>query len=66
MNSNDVTYAQARELHRALFQPANYLFRLRKRMIGRGFPPNDELIQDVERVYEALVRLSNKVHSLSC
>jgi hypothetical protein len=66
MDSDDLTYKQARELHRALFAPGNYLFRLRERMIARGFPPDDLLFQDVQRAYEAVVRLANRAHSLSC
>jgi hypothetical protein len=66
MNSNDLTYAQARQIHHALFPLVNYLVRLRNRMNARGFPPTDELFIEVEHAYDAACRLSNMAHRLSC
>jgi hypothetical protein len=57
MNGNDIKKWQAKKISDALYQPTNYLIRLRQRMEQRGFPPNDSLYQLVCAAHDAVNRL---------
>ena len=43
MDSKDITTAQAQAMSKWLFRPANYLYRLKSRMVKVGFKPIDPL-----------------------
>jgi len=43
-----------------------YLQRLQARMIERGFPPGDPLLQIVSTTYDGMRDLLAEVHYLSC
>ena len=66
MNRDDVTKAQAKRIHAALWPSANYLARLRRRMEQRRFPHNDPLYVRVCATNEELNRLMMDLHYLSC
>ena len=66
MTQNDVKRSQAEKIYNALFPPTNYLVRLRRRMNELAFPPDDPLFVLVCTAYEALNRLRNHAHTLSC
>jgi hypothetical protein len=63
MNRDDVTKAQAKRIHAALWPSANYLARLRRRMEQRRFP---QLYVRVCATNEELNRLMMDLHYLSC
>lgn len=65
MNSIELTQAQARALHEALFPHVNYLHRLQNRLADLRFPANDPLRVAVDRAYDAAWRLSQEAHRLS-
>jgi hypothetical protein len=44
----------------------SYLSRLRTRMERTGFPPDDPLLQLVNKAYDAVQHLAVHVHYLSC
>jgi hypothetical protein len=66
MSSEDLTKAQAKVIHDALFPGTNYLARLRNRMEKSGFPPDDKLFQLVGKAYDAMRHLYGEVHYLGC
>ena len=66
MQSKQLTLAQARRIHEALFPGVNYLVRMRNRMDKVGFHPDDPLFQRVCKAYNASWELSNEMHRLSC
>jgi len=57
MNGDDLTKDQAGALATALFPSINYLLRMKKRMYGAGFPPDDPLLVLTENAYDAVQRL---------
>jgi len=65
MNSDDLTAAQARELHDALFPHLNYLLRLKRRLEELRFPADDPLRVAATDAYEAAWRLSREAHVLA-
>ena len=65
MNSTDITAAQARKLHEALFPHVNYLLRLTRRLEDLRFPADDPLRVAVANAYDAVWRLSQEAHHLA-
>jgi hypothetical protein len=65
MNSADLTVAQVRELHPALFPHLNFLVRLKNRLEELRFPADDPLRGAVNRAYDATWRLSQEAHHLA-
>jgi hypothetical protein len=66
VDSSNLTQAQAKRIHEALYPGLNYIIRLRERMSKRGFPPDDELYRQVCAAYDAVFRLRIKIHTYSC
>jgi hypothetical protein len=66
MNRDDVTKAQAKRIHAALWPAANYLARLRRRIERRRFPHNDPPCVRVCATNEELNRLMMDLHYRSC
>ncbi len=66
MDSDELTTEQAERMHKSLFQLANYLCRVVKRMERTGFPPNDPLFKSARRAYDAFCSFCVDLHYLSC
>jgi hypothetical protein len=66
MRSDDLTRDQARALKNKLAPLLGYLNRLKKRMVNRGFMPDDELLQAVCRAEMAMHELNVATHYLAC
>jgi hypothetical protein len=66
MNRESLTKDQAKKLNASIQPSLAYLFRLRERMIKRGFPPGDPLLKLVEKAYDSMHRLFVELHYLSC
>lgn len=65
MNSSEISVAQARALHEALFPHVNYLLRLQRRLEDLRFPADDPLRAAVDRAYDAAWNLSREAHNLA-
>jgi hypothetical protein len=57
---------QAAIIYRALFPGANYLVRLRDRIIRAGFDPNDEICRAVIEAHNTMQALGVRLHYRSC
>lgn len=66
MDEKTIEPWQAARIYQALFPLINYLARLQARMVLSGFPPDDKLLSLVNRAYDAMFRLYNEMHYLSC
>ena len=66
MDSRNLTKRQAEQLLEDLRPMAVYLHRLQARMIERGFPPRDPLLQLVSTTYDGMRDLLAEVHYLTC
>jgi hypothetical protein len=67
MDRDSVTKDQAKKINASVQPNLNYLFRLRERMVKKGFPPNDPLMKLVENAYDSVQRLFIELHYyLSC
>jgi hypothetical protein len=66
MRSDDLARDQARALKNKLAPMLGYLNRLKKRMVYRGFPPNDELLRLVRHAELAMHELHIATHYLAC
>jgi hypothetical protein len=66
MQSHDLSREQARALKNKLQPMLRYLSRLKKRMVFRGFLPDDELLQAVGKAEMAMHELHVTTHYLSC
>jgi len=66
MDSRNLTKRQAAQLLEDLRPMTAYLQRLQGRMIERGFPPGDPLLQLVSKTYDGMRDLLAEVHYLSC
>jgi hypothetical protein len=66
MQSSDLTKAQARALKNKLAPMLGYLNRLKRRMVRRGFPPDDPLLVAARRAEDALHALHVEAHYLAC
>ncbi len=61
-----LTTDEARKIFNGLFPGANYLIRLRQRMVVAGFSPNDPIFLLVEKAHNAMMQLRTAVHYASC
>ena len=66
MRSDDLTRDQAQALKNKLQPMLGYLSRLKRRMVRRGFPPDDPLLLADCQAEDAMHALHVKVHYLSC
>lgn len=66
MRSDDLTRDQARAIKNKIQPMLGYLSRLKRRMIFKGFPPDDGLLQAVCRAESAMHELHVAAHYLSC
>jgi hypothetical protein len=66
MRSDDLTRDQARALKNKLQPMLGYLNRLKKRMVSKGFPPDDPLLAAVCHAENAVHELCVEVHYLAC
>jgi hypothetical protein len=66
MDSRNLTKRQAEQLLEDLRPMAVYLHRLQARMIERGFPPGDPLLQFVSTTYDGMRDLLAEAHYLTC
>jgi hypothetical protein len=66
MRSHDLTKAQARTLKNKLAPMLGYLNRLKRRMIRRGFPPDDRLLMAVRAAEDSMHALQVEAHYLTC
>jgi hypothetical protein len=66
MRSDDLTKAQARALENKLAPMLGYLTRLKRRMVRRGFPLDDPLLNAVLRAEGAVHDLHVAMHYLTC
>jgi hypothetical protein len=61
-----LTPDEARKISGGLFPGANYLIRLRGRMVAAGFSPADPVFLLVDKAQEAMQSLRMAVHYASC
>ena len=61
MKADDLTRSQCRALKNKLEPMASYLHRLRVRMQRRGFPPDDPLMQLVNKASQSVHELHGEV-----
>jgi hypothetical protein len=66
MQSDDLTKNQARALKNKLQPMLGYLNRLKRRMIRKGFPPDDPLLAATRRAEDAMHALHVETHYLAC
>ena len=66
MNSNDLSKAQAKQMHAALVPTQRYLNRLYERLNARGFSPDDRLYRATVKAQAALGELVMVLHYLGC
>ena len=66
MDRDSRTKDQAKTINASIQPSLGYLFRLRERMVKKGFPPNDPLKALVDRAYDSMHRLFVELHYLSC
>lgn len=66
MRSDDLSKEQARALKNKLQPMLGYLNRLKRRMIGKGFPPDDRLLLAARRAEDAMHALHVETHYLAC
>jgi hypothetical protein len=66
MQSNDLTEEQARALNNKLQPILGYLSKLKRRMVFKGFRPNDAVLRRVVEAEAAMHRLSVGVPSMPC
>ena len=66
MDSNDLTLAQAEAMRDKLIPYVRYLYKLRQRMVARGFTSSDPLYRATDCAYDAAQELTMKLHYLSC
>lgn len=66
MDSRNLTKLQAARLLEDIRPMAAYLHRLQARMIERGFPQGDPLLQIVGTAYDGMRDLLAEAHYLSC
>jgi hypothetical protein len=66
MDRDSVTKDQTKKINASVQPSLNYLFRLRERMVKKGFPPNDPLMKLVKNAYDCVQRLFIELHYLSC
>lgn len=66
MDSRNLTKRQAAQLLEDIRPMTAYLHRLQARMIERGFPPGDPLLQIVGKTYDGMRDLLAEAHYLSC
>ena len=57
---------QAAFASKNLYNAANYLIRLQRRMEQRGFPADDSLVILVREAHNAMHKLTTRVHYLGC
>jgi hypothetical protein len=57
---------QAEIMSRELFRGANYLVRLRDRMVKAGLDPEDEVFRAVIEAHDAMQTLRVRLHYRSC
>ena len=62
MRSDDLTKAQCRALRNKIGQQLGYLDRLKRRMVNKGFPPDDSLLVLVRQAENAMHELSVEVY----
>ncbi len=60
------TWWEARKIAAGLFPGANYLIRLRERMVNAGFSPTDPIFKLVEKAQEAMQHLCTAVPYAGC
>jgi hypothetical protein len=60
--SRKMSHEEAAVISRGLFPGANYLIRLRGRMVQAGFAPDDEIFKLVCKAQEAMQHLCSVVH----
>jgi hypothetical protein len=66
MDSSLLTTEQAKVLCEQVRRHLAYLRKLHNRMVERGFPPDDKLMQLTEHAYDATHALSVELHYLTC
>jgi hypothetical protein len=66
MDSKDLTTVQALAISKLPFRLANYIYRLKSRMVKVGFLPDDPLYQKVKAAYDAVFDLSIDLHYRGC
>ncbi len=64
--SRTLTIEKARKLSKGLFPGANYLIRLRGRMVQAGFSPTDPIFQLVEKAQDAMQSLCTAMYYEGC
>lgn len=66
MDGNQLTTAQARQLHAHLAPMLGYLNKLRSRMDENGFPRDDRLLLKITEARDAMHGLCVRVHYMTC
>jgi hypothetical protein len=66
MNSNQLSKAQARQMHSAMLPTVRYLNRLLDRLNARGFAPDDWLYRAASKAQAAMGELVMVLHYLTC
>ena len=66
MDRDSLTKEQAKTINAKVQPSLGYLFRLRERMVKKGFPPSDPLLTLVDKAYDSMHRLFVELHYLSC
>jgi hypothetical protein len=66
MQSDDLTKEQARALKNKIRPTLDYLGRLKRRMVRRGFLNDDPLLTAVVKAEDAMHALHVEIHYLSC
>jgi hypothetical protein len=66
VTSDDLTRAQAEAMLASVRRQLRYLGKLRDRMNGRGFQPNDPLYLAATGAFNAVHALSVELHYLTC
>lgn len=64
MDSADLTPEQLSQVFAKLAPIAQYMAKLKARMVEQGFPPDDELMQLVTKAHEQAHAAAVKVHEL--
>jgi hypothetical protein len=66
MDTRKLTKDEARKIGKGLFPGANYLIRLRQRMVLAGFSPLDPVFLLVVKAQDTMQHLCSAVHSAGC
>jgi hypothetical protein len=66
MTSNQLTKAQAKQMHAALLPTLCYLNRLCERLNEQRFLPDDRLYRAAGKAQDAMMQLVTTLHSLTC